>query len=102
MNQLDELIDRCNRMSYWLGFTWSALNTLVMDEKVPEYQKENIRILLNTLTDGIEDIFYKQQKTECEHQWIAISPEITVQSGEITAVAPQTKIKCSKCDKDYK
>lgn len=61
MIQLDELIDRCNRMSYWLGFTWSALNTLVMDEKVPEYQKENIRLLLDKLTEGVEGIFYRKE-----------------------------------------
>lgn len=64
MNQLDELIDRCNRMSYWLGFTWSALNTLVIDEKVPEYQKENIRLLLDRLTEGVEGIFYRKKEDE--------------------------------------
>lgn len=64
INSLDELIERSNRMSYWLGFTWSALKTLVDDEKVPEYQKENTRILLNMLTDGISDIFYKDKKDE--------------------------------------
>ena len=64
MSQLDELIDRCNRMSYWLGFTWSALNTLVIDEKVPEYQKENIRLLLDRLTEGVEGIFYRKKEDE--------------------------------------
>lgn len=64
MSSLNELIDRCNRMSYWLGFTWSALNTLVNDEKVPEYQKENMRILLDMLTEGIEDIFYKKKSDD--------------------------------------
>ena len=64
MSSLNELIDRCNRMSYWLGFTWSALNTLANDDKVPEFQKENMRILLKMLTDGIEDIFYKEKENE--------------------------------------
>jgi hypothetical protein len=64
INSLDELIERSNRMSYWLGFIWSALNTLVHDDKVPECQKENTRILLNMLTDGISDIFYKDNKDE--------------------------------------
>jgi hypothetical protein len=64
INSLDELIERSNKMSYWLGFTWSALKILVDDGKVPEYQKENTRILLNMLTDGISDIFYKDKKDE--------------------------------------
>lgn len=60
----EDLIDRCNRMSYWLGFTWSALNTMVVDNRVPECQKETVRALLGMLTDGIDNIFYKDKKDE--------------------------------------
>lgn len=99
MSQLDELIDRCNRMSYLLGLCTGCLLELIGDSSIPNFQKEKLQDLLSRLYPSIDELFYKEP---CTHEWIAFSPEITVQSGEITAVAAQTKIKCSKCNKDYK
>lgn len=63
-NENQELIDRCNKMSYCIGFIWGGLNTLVDDETVPNYQKEKIRVLLGIVHETIEDIFYKKSKNE--------------------------------------
>lgn len=61
---MQELIDRTNKMSYWLGFTWSSLHTLVADNSVAECQKETIRNVLALLDEGINNIFYVEKEHE--------------------------------------
>lgn len=55
-----DLVDRCYVMSYWLGFTWSALIQLANNEE-DLLQKNTILSILDIMTPAMNKIFHNEE-----------------------------------------
>lgn len=61
MSQLDELMERGNKMSYLLGLCTGCLLELVGDASLANFQKEKLQDLLSRLYPSIDELFYQEK-----------------------------------------
>lgn len=62
MNEREELIVRCNKMSFYLGILTGGLYELLnSDHKLLDYQKRHIEVLLNRVTEGLQELYYSEE-----------------------------------------
>ncbi len=61
MSQLDELMERGNKMSYLLGLCTGCLLELVGDASLANFQKEKLQNLLQRLYPAIDELYYKDK-----------------------------------------
>ena len=61
MSEHQELIDRCAKMSFLLGLVTGGLLEFLRDTAIPNYQKEPMLELLTRVTNGIEELYYKEE-----------------------------------------
>lgn len=64
MNQLEELVNRCNKMCYLLGLCSGCLLELVRDERMPNFQKLPLLELLTRVTNGVDELYFKDKTKE--------------------------------------
>lgn len=60
--EIKELVERCHKMSYWLGFTYSAMIAMLNDNTLANCQKETISCLVDMMAPAMNDIFYTKQE----------------------------------------
>ena len=58
MSDIQELINRCTRMSIMLGMVTGCLLELIRDDRLPNLMKEPLLELLTRVTTGIDDLIY--------------------------------------------
>lgn len=58
MSDIQELINRCTRMSIMLGMVTGCLLELIRDDRLPNIMKEPLIELLTRVTTGIDDLIY--------------------------------------------
>ena len=61
MSDIQELINRCTRMSIMLGMVTGCLLEITKDYRLPNFMKEPLYELLERVTKGIDDIIYKNK-----------------------------------------
>ncbi len=62
MTENEELIERCNKMSFYLGILTGGLYELLSsDYKLLDYQKKHISDLLDKVTKGINELYYSEE-----------------------------------------
>lgn len=61
MSDIQELINRCTRMSIMLGMVTGFLLEVIRDERLPYFMKEPLYELLSRITKGIDDIIYENK-----------------------------------------
>lgn len=64
MSDIQELIDRCTRMSLMLGMVTGCLLELIRDDRLPNIMKEPLYELLTRVTNGIDELFYNDKPKE--------------------------------------
>ena len=64
MSDIQELIDRCTRMSLILGMVTGCLLELIRDDRLPNIMKEPLYELLTRVTNGIDELFYNDKPKE--------------------------------------
>jgi hypothetical protein len=64
MSDIQELIDRCTRMSLILGIVTGCLLELIRDDRLPNIMKEPLYELLTRVTNGIDELFYNDKPKE--------------------------------------
>lgn len=64
MSDIQELINRCTRMSIMLGMVTGCLLEVIRDNRLPNFMKEPIYDLLTRLNNGIDDIIYENKPVD--------------------------------------
>ena len=60
MREIEQLIEKCTKISLLLGMATGCLLELVRDERVPMFQKQPLIELLTRLSTGIDQIYYNK------------------------------------------
>ena len=64
MSDIQELINRCTRMSIMLGMVTGCLLELIRDDRLPNIMKEPLYELLTRMNKGIDDIIYENKPVD--------------------------------------
>ena len=64
MSDIQELINRCTRMSIMLGMVTGCLLEVIRDDRLPNFMKEPLYELLTRITKGIDDIIYENKPVD--------------------------------------
>jgi hypothetical protein len=64
MSDIQELINRCTRMSIMLGMVTGCLSELIRDDRLPNIMKEPLYELLTRVTKDIDDIIYENKTAD--------------------------------------
>ncbi len=60
MSDNQELINRCNKMSFLLGLALGSLTEIIRIETLPNCTKQPVVDALNQLMKGIEELYYSE------------------------------------------
>lgn len=62
MSHYDDVVSRCNKMSFLLGMATDALSEIIRIDNRPNEQKKPTIDLFHQLMNGVDDLYYTCDK----------------------------------------
>lgn len=60
MSHYDDVVSRCNKMSFLLGLATGGLSEVIRIDRRPQAEKQATLDLLNKLMEGVEQLYYTE------------------------------------------